>query len=303
MSAAPSPTALDTSVLDASLDVEDVSPGEAFARAYAKDGDQAEVLFDFTITDAFKPTADRPRVTVRNLFKKRPAEGDETRFWSESRPPAREAETVTESALRREAAFRFGMSAAKTHPIQAWVQLPDELADDPEALAVFIDYRLLVRLATAENQALTIGEHGLLNQPSIATLPYQGDYVAGVMAACNEIEQTGATAHAMIINPYDYYFHMVGKGSLLQDLARNGTLISRTRMVDPGCALVGDFAMGARLLDGGRSAIRIAQPPAGTFANPGLAVCAEIHAGLALHLPTHFFHVRPATIPAQRAAS
>jgi hypothetical protein len=278
-----------------------LSPGQAFARAYAADGEKAEVHFDFTITDAFQPTKDRPRVTVRNLLKKRPVEGEETRFWSESRPPAGEVAMVAESALRREAAFRFGMSSAQVHPIRAWVQIPDELTGDLEALAVFVDFRLLVRLATAENQALTIGEHGLLRHPGITELPYHGDYVAGVMAACNEIEQTGATAHAMIINPHDYYFHLVGRGSLLEDLARNGTLISRTRMVDAGCALVGDFAMAARLLDGGRSVIRVAEPPEGTFANPGLAVCAEIYEGIAVHLPTHFFHVRPASIPRQRS--
>ncbi|MDI1462689.1 family 3 encapsulin nanocompartment shell protein [Catellatospora sp. KI3] len=278
-----------------------LSPGEAFARAYAADREKAEVVFDFTITDAFQPTKDRPRVTVRNLFKKRPAEGDETRFWSESRPTADEAATVHESGLRREAAFKFGMSSAKVAPVRAWVQIPPELVDDLEALAVFVDFRLLVRLATAENQALTIGEQGLLSHPGIAELPYHGDYVTGLMAACNEIEQTGATAHAMIINPVDYYYHLVGKGTLLEDLARNGTVISRTRMVDPGCALVGDFAMAARLLDGGRSSIRVAEPPAGTFAQPGLAVCAEIWAGVAIHLPTHFFHVRPAAIPQQRS--
>ena len=114
------------------------------------------------------------------------------------------------------------------------------------------------------------------------------------MAGCNEIEQTGATAHAMIVNPADFYFHLAGKGSLLADLDRNGTKIVRTRMVAPGCALLGDFAVAARLLDGGRSVIRVAQPPAGTFVEPGLAVCAEVYEGLAVHLPTHFFHVVPA---------
>lgn len=275
------------------------SPGEVFARAYAEDPRHARADFDFTITDAFRPTEDRPRVTVRNLFKKRPAMDGATRIWSETRPSEAEASAVAESGLRREAAFRFGMTEGRVHPITAWVRIPESLGDDPEALAAFIDHRLLVRLATAENQALTIGEHGLLNHPQIARLPYTGGYVDGLMAACNEIEQTGATAHAAIINPVDYYTHLVGKSGLLEDLARNGTLISRTRMVDPGCALVGDFAMGARLLDGGRSVIRVAEPPAGTFAEPGPAVCAEINEGLAVHLPTHFFHVRPAEPSAQ----
>jgi hypothetical protein len=232
-------------------------------------------------------------VTVRNLLRQRPAGEENVRFWNESRPDPVEAGTVHESGLRREAAFRFGMAQARLHPIRAWVQVPDALAADPEALAAFIDFRLLVRLATAENQALTIGPGGLLTHPDIVKLPYRGDYLQGLLQACDEIEQTGATAHAMIVNPHDFYFHLLGRGSLLADLSRNGTLISRTRMVRQGCALVGDFAMAARLLDGGRSVIRVAEPPPGTFATPGTAVCAEVWEGLAVHLPTHFFHVVP----------
>jgi hypothetical protein len=284
---------MSTDTIPSTADTATLSPGQAFARAFANDP-AAEVRFDYTITEAFQPTQDRPRVTVRNLLRKRPVDEDTVRFWSESRPGAAQAGTVTESDLRREAAFRFGMAQARLYPIRAWVQIPDALADDLEALAAFVDFRLLVRLATAENQALTIGPGGLLTHPDIARLPYHGEYLNGLLQACNEIEQTGATAHAMIVNPHDFYFHLLGRDALLADLARNGTLISRTRMVPPGCALVGDFAMAARLLDGGRSAIRVAEPPAGTFATPGVAVCAEVYEGLAVHLPTHFFHVVPA---------
>jgi hypothetical protein len=271
------------------------SSGECFARAFVENGTKAEVHFNYTITEAFKPTQDRPRLMVSQLFRKRCVGEGETmsRFWSESRPPKGEAGTVFEGALRQEATFRFGTSEAIVRPISAWVQIPQALFEDERALAEFIDYRLLVRLATAENQALTLGPYGLLNYPGVTQLKYSGEYAHGVMAACNEIEQNGATAHAMIVNPVDYYHQMVGKGSLLTDLKSNGTLIVRTRMVAPGCALVGDFAVAARLLHTGKSVIRVGTPPAGTFASEGLAVCAEIYEGLAVHLPTHFFHAMP----------
>jgi hypothetical protein len=184
------------------------------------------------------------------------------------------------------------------------VQIPGELTEDRAGLAEYIDHRLLVRMATAENQALTIGPHGLLRHPGIARLPYEGDYVAGILAACDEIEQVGSTAHAIIVNPADYYRRLVGRGRLLADLADNGTLISRTRMIPPGQALAGDFAEAVRLLDAGRSVIRAGQPPPGTFAEPGLAVCGEVYEGLAVHLPTHLFLAVPAdTPPAQPAGS
>ncbi|MFY1631735.1 family 3 encapsulin nanocompartment shell protein [Solwaraspora sp. WMMB335] len=268
-----------------------MSPGELFAAAYLADPLHAEVRFDYTITEAFQPTAQRPRVTVRNLLRSQRVTVETVRIWSESR--GEHPDRVHESGLRREAAFRFGTTQAQVVPIRAWVQVPDGLADDPTALAVFIDHRLLVRLATAENQELTIGEHGLLRHRQIARLDYRGDFLTGLLTACDEIEQTGATAHGMIVNPRDFYFHLAGRG-VLADLNANGVRISRTRMVPPGTALVGDFAMGARLLDAGRSSIRVAEPPPGTFATEGPAVCAEVHEGLAVHLPTHFFLVVPA---------
>src|SRR5437588_5998046 len=125
------------------------SPGEAFARAFAADPKAAAVTFDFAITEAHEPTKDRPRTTVRNLLKTRTVGEEAVRFWTETRPGPGEAERVNEADIRREAAFRFGMAEASVRPIRTWVQVPDGLADDPAELAAFIDYRLLVRAATA----------------------------------------------------------------------------------------------------------------------------------------------------------
>ena len=231
---------------------------------------------------------------MRGLLKRRPVDTEVVSYWCESPPTPAQAGAVTESGLRREAAFQPGMAQAWLHPVQAWIQIPAGLAGDPAGLAEYVDHRLLVRLATAENQALTIGPHGLLRYPGIARLPYHGDFADGLLAACDEIEQVGSTAHAAIINPADYYRGLAGRGSLLADLAANGTLISRTRMIPPGQALAGDFAEAVRLLDAQRSVIRVAEPPPGTFAEPGLAVCGEVYQGLAVHLPTNLFLAVPA---------
>jgi len=273
-----------------------VSPGTAFAAAFAVDGEHTRVTYDYTITDAHKPDRPKPRLTVRGLLKRRPADGEIT-YWFEGSPSPERAAAVTESGLRREAAFQAGIAHARLYPVQAWVQIPAGLAGDAEGLAAYIDHRLLVRIATAENQALTIGPHGLLRHPGITKLPYEGDYAEAILAACDEIEQVGSTAHALIVNPADYYRRLVGRGSLLADLAANGTLISRTRMIPQGQALAGDFAEAVRLLDAGRSVISVATPPPGTFAGPGLAVCGEVYEGLAVHLPTHLFLVGPSGPP------
>jgi capsid protein len=274
-----------------------VSPGTAFAAAYAAHGDHTEVLYDYTITDAHKPDRPKPRLTVRGLLKRRPVDTEVVSYWCETPPTPDQSAAVTESGLRREAAFRPGVAQARLYPVQAWVRIPAGLAGDAAGLAEYIDHRLLVRLATAENQALTIGPNGLLHHPGIARLPYRGDFATGLLAACDEIEQVGSTAHAAIVNPVDYYRVLAGRGSLLADLAANGTLISRTRMIPPGQALAGDFAEAVRLLDARRSVIRVAEPPPGTFAEPGLAVCGEVYEGLAVHLPTNLFLAVPVEQP------
>ncbi len=275
-----------------------MSPGAAFAAAFAAHGERTEVTYDYTITSAHKPDRPKPRLTVPRVLKRQLVTADVISYWCESVPAAEQAATVTESGLRREAAFRPGVASARLYPVRAWVQIPEELADDPAGLAAYLDVRLLVRLATAENQALTIGPHGLLNHPGIARLPYRGDFATGLLAACDAVEQVGSTAHAAIVNPADYYLNLAGRGSLLADLDANGTLISRTRMIPVGQALAGDFAEAVRLLDAGRSVIRVAEPPEGTFAQPGLAVCAEVYEGLAVHLPTNIFLAVPADGPA-----
>ncbi|THA25925.1 phage major capsid protein [Streptomyces sp. RKND-216] len=262
-----------------------LSPGERFARAYLDHGPEAEVWFDYTLSDAFQPVEDRPRLTTRNLFKHQRVAGDTVRGWFETRP----YQPGTAAALR-EAAFRFDLAEYRLRPITGWVQIPDGLAEHPESLVQFIDRRLMVRLGTAENRALTLD---VVDHPDVAELPYRGSYVSGLLAAFDEIEQTGGTGHAMVVNPVDYYGKLVGSGSVLDDLAREKVKICRNRHVAPGCALVGDFSMAARLLESGRSVMKVAQPPAGTFDRPGTAVCAEVYEGVAVQLPTHFFHVVP----------
>jgi hypothetical protein len=62
-------------------------------------------------------------------------------------------------------------------------------------------------------------------------------------------------------------------------------------LVEPGSALVGDFGHGAELFDAGRSTIRFAEPPPGTFTRPGIAVKAEIYERVVVNLPFTFYLV------------
>lgn len=268
-----------------------MSPGRVFAEACAARGLEASVEFDVTITDSLTSLRRKPRYPARNMLKvvdlsKHPRQY----YWHES-PPEPSDPRVNEADLRREAASRFHKSPIpELYPTTAWVQVPPGLWEDAETFEAFIDYRLVIRLGTAENHTIIRGEAGLLNIPGIARMTSRGPFSSTILAACNEVEQMGGTADGLIINPVDYY-RLMGQGRLMDDVERNGVFIVRTRLVDPGTAIVGDFGHGAVLFDAGRSVIRFADPPPGTFAQPGIALMAQIRERVVVNLPTNFFVV------------
>jgi len=268
-----------------------LSPGRIFAGAYAGKGLDACVEYDETITDSLPSLRRKPRFPARNMLKIVDLSKDPRRYYWHEDPPRPGDPKVSGAELRREAASRFRKSPIpELYPTTAWVQVPPDLADDPETFEAFINYRLIIRLATAENHTIIRGTGGLLNMPQIARMTSKGPFGSTILAACNEVEQMGGTADGLIINPAGYYTFM-GHGRLMDDLDQHGVLIVRTRLIDPGTAIVGDFGHGALLFDAGRSVIRFAEPPPGTFAEPGNALMAEIHERVVINLPTNFFVV------------
>lgn len=273
------------------------SPGQAFAAAYASAGRDARVEFPVAITEQFPGFQRRPRIAMRSLFKVVKAEGSqgsggpecaEARYWFETRP-AEGAGPVRDQKLRPEAGFEFHSGKVALQPTTAWVQLPEALLGDPVALASFIDFRLLVRLGTAENQTLALGRGGLFEIAGARRLPPGPDPVSSLLAACDHVEQMGGSADGIVMSTTDYYRYLVPRQDIVSSLGGLGIRIARTRMVDPGTVIVGDFFAGATIYDSGRSTIAFGRPPDGTFARDGLAVRGEIRTALAIHLPTHFF--------------
>lgn len=267
------------------------TPGQAFVAAWLKDGLDACVGYDRTITHGLGSQRRKQRFPARGLFKIVDLSADPRRsYWHEiPQPPG--APPVNGSDQRRELANRFAQSPVpELLATTAWVQVPPGMDEDQQTFASFIDQRLVMRLGTAENHTIIRGDGGLLALPQIARMTAKGPFSSTILAACNEVEQAGCTVDGMIINPADYY-QFIGSGKLMDDLDRGGVLTVRTRLVDPGTAIIGDFGHGALLFDAGRSVIKFAEPPAGTFAQPGTAVMAQIYERVVVNLPATFFVV------------
>jgi hypothetical protein len=270
---------------------QEVSPGRRFVEACIADGLDARVEYDVTITDSLTSSRRKPRYPARNMLKVIDLSRDRRKFYWHESPPRPGDAKVDGADQRREAANRFHRSPIpELLTTTAWVQVPRDLWEDPDTFESFINYRLIVRLATAENYTIIGGKGGLLNIDGIGRITTPGPFASTILAACNEVEQMGGTADGLIINPVDYYRFM-GSGRLMDDVERNGVFIVRTRLVDPGTAIVGDFGHGAQLFDAGRSVIKFAEPPAGTFAEPGIALMAEIYERVVINLLTNIFVV------------
>jgi hypothetical protein len=264
------------------------SPGQVFAAAFARGGSDTRVEFPTTITEQFPGFKRRPRIAMRSLFKVVRTEGSDAKYWFETRP-AEGARRVRDEALRPEAAFEFHFDNVSLRPTTAWVQVPEAMLADPAALASFIDFRLLVRLGTAENQALALGPGGLLEIAGARRLPPGPDPVSSLLAACDRVEQMGGSADGIVMSTTDYYRYLLPRQDIVSSLGGLGIRIARTRMIQPGTVIVGDFFAGATIYDSGKSTIGFGRPPEGTFARAGLALQGEIRTALAIHLPTHFF--------------
>jgi hypothetical protein len=266
-------------------------PGRIFVEACAAHGDQASVEYDLTITDSITSSRRKPRYPARNMFKIVNLSSDPRQYyWHESAAAPGDPQ-INFADIRPEVAnWTHKSPIPELLTTTGWVQVPPGLWEDTEAFESFINYRLIVRLGTAENHTIIRSEGGLLNMPEIGRITSKGPFSSAILAACNEVEQVGCTADGLIINPADFYKFM-SAGSLMDDIERNGVFIVRTRLVDPGTAIVGDFGHGAQLFDAGRSVIRFAEPPPGTFAGPGLALKAEIYERVVVNLPTCFWHV------------
>lgn len=265
------------------------SPGRLFFEAYQRDGLDARVEFDYTITNSVSSFRRKPRRPTRYLFKNVVylSEQQAQTYWHESTAEPDEP-AVLHGDQRRELANHF--HATPVPPLlatTAWVRIPPGLADDPAAFESFLDHRLVFRLGTAENHTLLCAEGGLLTLPQIERLTDAGPFGSPILAACNEAEQIGCTVDGLLLNPLDYYRYLE-TGRLMQTLEENGVYIVRTRLVAPGLALLGDFGHGAQLFDAGRSTIEFAEPPPGTFAEPGIALKAEIHERPVVNLPFTF---------------
>lgn len=265
------------------------SVGEQFARAVAAAaGPDVRIELPVALPAVFPLAAHRPRYTVRHLVRSATVAGEPVSYVAE--PPAAGGPGAAGAryADTPEATFVPRVAQAGLTTATATVPLPEGLLDDPVLLARHVDYRVVVRLCTVENEVLLHGSAdgavtGLLHLPALRRRTTHRPLDEQLAGAAADVEEMGGSCDGVVAHPR-LYWQLVHSG-LLGRLADAGVRVSRTRMIEPGRVLLGDFRAAVTLLETGTSelALRRGAAPGG-----GDLIEATVRIGLAVHLPQHF---------------
>jgi hypothetical protein len=265
------------------------SPGEEFARVVVSSADRdVDVDLAVSLPATFPLAKHRPRYTVRHLLKTATVVGEPVRYITEPRPTgARDTAGVAYDATP-EAGFGPRFAEANLTEVTATVNVPAGLASDSALLAAFVDHRVVVRLCTVENEVLLQGDRGkaiagLLNLDGLRRQSVSGRLDDIVTRAAGQVEEMGGSCDGIVTHP-DRYWDLVNSG-LLGRLGEVGVRVSRTRMIAPNQALLGDFRAAVTLLEPGVSRLSLRR---GAAPDGGDVIEASLRIGLAVHLPQHF---------------
>lgn len=272
------------------------TPGQEFVQAAGLGDDSGDVVVPYRayLPAAFPLFAHRPRFTVRQLLKMATVHDRDVPYIHEPQP-AGEDRTVSgitlESAL--ESAFRPTLDHAELTDIGVSVPVPSGLLRFPRLLAAFIDYRVLVRFGTKENQVLLHGDEdgrvpGLMGLPGSRTIRTGQDPVDILTSAAGIVEETGGSCDGIVAHTAVYW--QAVEAGLLGRLNEAGIRIARTRMIPRDRVLLGDFRAAATFLDPATSTLALRR---GAAADGGDLIEAKSRMGLAVHLPQHFVLVSP----------
>jgi hypothetical protein len=263
------------------------TPGEEFARRVVDQrGGDASVRLAVSLPTTFPLAAHRPRYTVRHLLKSATVVDEPVCYVAETPAAGGPPESGVTYRSTPEAGFAPRLAEAKLAELSTSVELTAGLTGDAALLAAFVDYRVVVRLCTVENEAFLRGSadgaiEGLLHLPGLRRRGAPGPLDDEVVRAAAQVEEMGGSCDGIVTHPARYW-ELVGSG-LLGRLVEVGVRVSRTRMIAPDQLLLGDFRAAVTLVEPGWSTIALHR---GGDAD-GRFVTASLRVGLAIHLPQH----------------
>jgi HK97 family phage major capsid protein len=227
------------------------------------------------------------------------------------------ATPVSEGAAKPESALTFAQVTELVSKIAHWLPVTEEMLEDVAAIASYIDARLRLGVALAEEDQLLNGNGtppnllGLLNRSGLATAVVQGAAPdTGADAIFRQVAAIATTSFVypdgIVINPTNWSTIILMKTSQGAYIAGGpfapsmptslwGLNVAPTPSIVAGTALVGAFGTQAQLFRRGGLRVEASNSHQDFFIKNLVAIRAEERAALAVYRPGAFGKVTSLT--------
>jgi len=249
------------------------------------------------------------RVFVRDVIPVTPTSLASVPYIRELNPATTEvgASSVGEGMLKPEVTMQFVQANAPAEVIAAWIPITRQVAEDAPTLRGYVDGRLMYMLAVREEQQILNGSgtspqlRGIRQTTGIQTQSFATDDITTIGRGISKVELVDGYPDAVAINPADFWTMVTTRRATQFDSGFStglpyGTAPSslwgltpiRTRAVEAGVAIVGDWGMGAQIFDRMQAQIRTTDSHSDYFVYNKEVVLAEERVALAVHRPDFF---------------
>lgn len=217
------------------------------------------------------------------------------------------ASATAESQTKWEATMEFEQDDAPVRKLTAWIPATSEILADAPTLRGYIDTRLRYMLMLREEyqvlNGVGVAPHikGIRQFSGVQTVSSTNDDLPAVVGnSIAKIENVNGSPTAAAINPLDFWAGVVERHSTQFDNGFGGNAPAalsgltwgltpvRTRSMEQGKMLIGDFRLGATLFDREAITIDTSESHSTYFVENKVAIRAEERVALAVYRPDWF---------------
>lgn len=217
------------------------------------------------------------------------------------------ASATAEGQTKWEVTTEFEQDDAPIRKLTAWIPATTEILADAPTLRGYIDTRMAYMLKLREEQQVLNGGgvspslKGIRQFSGVQTQTSVNDDLPSTVGfSFSKIENADGFANAVAINPLDFWAGVLERHSTQFDNGFGGNAPAvlsgvtwgmpaiRTRSMEQGKFLAGDFAQGATLFDRQSVTIDTSESHSTFFIENKVAIRAEERVGLAVHRPDWF---------------
>lgn len=258
------------------------------------------------------PQPRQRRLFVRDLLTVQSTGLNSIPYIRELNPATTEtgADTVQEASAKPEVTMTFESADAPVRKIAAWVQATMEAIEDAPTLAGYINTRLAYMLLVEEEAQVLAGDGNAPNLEGITVVTgtqdqnaVANDLPATVGLSIAKVENVDGFADGVALNPIDFWTGVVERFSSQMDVQIGGSSTNpygqaiqgilglpavRTRSLSQGDLIVGNWSMGATLMERSGTTIRSTDSHASLFISNTVVILAEERVALPIWRPDYF---------------